>query len=150
MGSRHVVPVVVSGEGPYLRIVADGRRDRADAEIVELEQFSERRRAQGAGRAACGDPRRGRTTKPSEPTGRGKRLGEQLVLAALIRRRTGARNARVPDRLGMGTEGNVTRAVCRVRTEGRLERRLRELKRMLEKRDPFHSPCQYKVGTRKV
>jgi hypothetical protein len=40
--------------------------------------------------------------KPSEPTGRGKRLGEQLVLAALIRRRTGARNARVADRLGNG------------------------------------------------
>jgi hypothetical protein len=42
--------------------------------------------------------------KPSEMTGRGQWIGEKsVVAAALIRRRTGARNARVADRLGMDT-----------------------------------------------
>jgi len=41
--------------------------------------------------------------------GRGRWLDEKAVLASLIRKRTGVRNAWVADRLGMGTEGNVTR-----------------------------------------
>ena len=67
--------------------------------------------------------------------GRGRWVDEKAVLASLIRGRTGVRNAWVADRLGMGTEGNVTRALRQVREERRLGRKLRKCERMLEKRD---------------
>ena len=59
-------------------------------------------------------------------------MDEKAVLASLIRGRTGVRNAWVAERLGMGTEGNVTRAL---REERRLGRKLKKCERMLEKRD---------------
>ncbi|WP_234045627.1 hypothetical protein, partial [Haloferula rosea] len=73
--------------------------------------------------------------KAKDLVGRGRWLDEKAVLASLIRARTGVRNAWVADRLGMGTEGNVTRAVRRVREEKRLGRMLKDCERMLEKRD---------------
>ena len=73
--------------------------------------------------------------KSKELVGRGRWLDEKAVLASLIRARTGVRNAWVAERLGMGTEGNVTRALRRVREEKKLGRKLKECERMLEKRD---------------
>jgi hypothetical protein len=62
-------------------------------------------------------------------------LDEKAVLASLIRGRTGVRNAWVSERLGMGTEGNVTRALRKVRESQKLKKRLRECEQMLENRD---------------
>ena len=72
--------------------------------------------------------------KARDLVGRGRWLDEKAVLASLIRGRTGVRNAWVADRLGMGTEGNVTRALREVTDERRLGRKLRKCERMLEKR----------------
>ena len=73
--------------------------------------------------------------KARDLVGRGRWLDEKAVLASLIRGRTGVRNAWVADRLGMGTEGNVTRALRQGREERRLGRNLKKCERMLENRD---------------
>lgn len=65
--------------------------------------------------------------RPGELSGRGKWLEEKSVLATLIRRRTGVRNAWVAERLGMGGAANVTVALRRVRESRGLAKRLREL-----------------------
>jgi REP element-mobilizing transposase RayT len=75
----------------------------------------------------------GLPNKPRELVGRGRWLDEKAVVASLIRKRTGVRNAWVAERLGMGTEGNVTRALRRVRESKGLTRRLAKLKRELTK-----------------
>ena len=77
----------------------------------------------------------GLPVKAKDLVGRGRWLDEKALLATLIRRRTGVRNAWVAERLGMGAEGNVTRALRRVREDKGLEKRLRECGQMLEKRD---------------
>ena len=71
----------------------------------------------------------------SELKGWGRWLEEKSLLAALIRGRTGAGNAWVAERLAMGHEGNVTRAVRRVRGSKALGKRLRELEKLLGIRD---------------
>lgn len=53
-------------------------------------------------------------TEASQLLGKGKWVDETAVVAALIRKRTGVRNRWVAERLGMGHEGNVTRAIRRV------------------------------------
>jgi len=75
-----------------------------------------------AGLASMGLPARGEGL-----AGRGKWLEEKSVLAALVRRRTGVRNAWVAERLGMGGEANVTVALRRVRESRKLTRDLSEL-----------------------
>jgi len=65
--------------------------------------------------------------EPPDLAGRGKWTEEKTLLAALIRKRTGVRNAWVASRLAMGHEVMVTRAVRRVRESPALGKRLAEL-----------------------
>ncbi len=60
-------------------------------------------------------------------------MEEKALLAALIRKRTGVRNAWVASRLAMGHEVRVTRAVRQLRESPALGKRLAELEiRMLD------------------
>ncbi len=77
----------------------------------------------------------GLPAKPKDLAGRGRWLDEKAILASLVRARTGVRNAWVAERLAMGTEGNVTRALRRVREEQALIRKRKKCEQMLEKRD---------------
>lgn len=70
--------------------------------------------------------------------GRGRQLEEKALLAALVRERSAMSNRRVADRLSMGSESSVTRAVRRVRVEKGLQVDYRKLGRMLELRDWPH------------
>ena len=70
-----------------------------------------------------------------ELTGRGKWRDEKSVIAALVRERVGVKNSWVAERLAMGHEGNVTRAVRRTREEKPLQKLQAELTQMLESRD---------------
>ena len=54
-------------------------------------------------------------------------MEEKALLAALIRKRTGVRNAWVASRLAMGHEVMVTRAVRRVRERRELGKKLADL-----------------------
>lgn len=53
----------------------------------------------------------------------------------LIRKRTGVKNRWVAERLGMGHEGNVTRAIRRVREHPMRKAKLANLEAMLVSRD---------------
>lgn len=70
-----------------------------------------------------------------ELRGRGKWRDGKAVVAALVRARTGVRNAWVAERLSMGHEGNVTQALRRVREEKGLQAMLKKLERTLDFRD---------------
>jgi hypothetical protein len=61
--------------------------------------------------------------------GRGKWLEEKSLLASLIRRRTGVRNAWIAERFAMGGESNATVALRRVRESKGLMRRLAKLEK---------------------
>ena len=74
-------------------------------------------------------------TEASQLFGKGKWVDETAVVAALIRKRTGVRNRWVAERLGMGHEGNVTRAIRRVNEYPAWKSRLRNLEAMLVSRD---------------
>jgi putative transposase len=67
----------------------------------------------------------------SKLSGKGKWVDETAVVAALIRKRTGVRNRWVAERLGMGHEGNVTRAIRRVNEYPAWKSRLAGLEAML-------------------
>ena len=68
-------------------------------------------------------------------TAKGEWVDETAVVAALIRKRTGVRNRWVAERLGMGHEGNVTRAIRRVNEYPAWKSRLADLEAMLVSRD---------------
>jgi REP element-mobilizing transposase RayT len=111
--------------------VAERRRKGSlRGEAARAHDVAEAERLAKAGLAWMGLP-----VKAKDLVGRGRWLDEKAVLASLIRRRTGVRNAWVADRLGMGTEGNVTRALRRAREEKSLGRKLKECEAMLENRD---------------
>ena len=74
-------------------------------------------------------------TEASQLYGKGKWVDETAVVAALIRKRTGVRNRWVAERLGMGHEGNVTRAIRRVNEYPAWKSRLANLEAMLVSRD---------------
>ena len=74
-------------------------------------------------------------TEAKQLSGKGKWVDETSVVAALIRKRTGVRNRWVAERLGMGHEGNVTRAIRRVNEYPSWKSRLRNLEAMLVSRD---------------
>jgi len=64
--------------------------------------------------------------------GRGKWKDETELVAALVRKRTGMPNRWVANRLGMGHEVAVTRAVRRFRDDPKLARRLNALEKKME------------------
>lgn len=74
-------------------------------------------------------------TEAEELSGKGKWIDETSVVAALLLKKTGVRNRWVAERLGMGHEGNVTRAIRRVNQFPAWKSRLRELEAMLVSRD---------------
>jgi REP element-mobilizing transposase RayT len=74
-------------------------------------------------------------TEASQLFGKGKWVDETAVVAALIRKQTGVRNRWVAERLGMGHEGNVTRAVRRVNEYPAWKSKLLSLEAMLVSRD---------------
>jgi putative transposase len=74
-------------------------------------------------------------TEASQLLGKGKWVDEAAVVAALIRKRTGVRNRWVAERLGMGHEGNVTRAIRRVNEYPAWKSKLMSLESMLVSRD---------------
>lgn len=63
------------------------------------------------------------------------RRRERKGHAALIRKRTGVKNRWVAERLGMGHEGNVTRAIRRVNGDRARKSNLAKLEAMLVSRD---------------
>ncbi len=65
-----------------------------------------------------------------------KWVEETALVAVLIRKRTEVRNRWVDERLAMGHEGNVTRAIRKVNESPEWKARLMELKAMLVSRDP--------------
>jgi hypothetical protein len=67
--------------------------------------------------------------------GRGKQLDEKALLAALVRERSGISNRWVAERLSIGSESSVTRAVRRVSEENRLQVMFQELIQTPELRD---------------
>jgi len=74
-------------------------------------------------------------TEASRLSGRGKWVEETTLVAALIRKRTGVKNRWVAERLGMGHEGNVTRALRRVNENPVRQTNLSRLEAMLVSRD---------------
>jgi len=68
----------------------------------------------------------------AELLGRGKWKDETELVAALVRKRTGMPNRWVANRLGMGHEVAVTRAVRRFRDDPKLARRLNALEKKME------------------
>ena len=78
---------------------------------------------------------------PAEPAqlaqlaGKGKWVEQKAWIAALIRKQTGVKNRWVAGRLGMGHEGNVTRAVRRAREQPTGSKQLAKLESMLVSRD---------------
>ena len=69
----------------------------------------------------------GLPTDPPQLEGWGKWVAEKSLLSALVRRRTGVSNVWVAERLAMGHEGNVTRALRRVRESQPLSEQLQAL-----------------------
>jgi putative transposase len=63
--------------------------------------------------------------------GRGKWIEEKALIATLIRKQTGVKNAWVAGRLAMGHEGNVTRAIRRVNDDPARKSKFAELEKML-------------------
>ncbi len=79
-------------------------------------------------------------TEASQLFGKGKWVDETAVVAALIWKRTGVRNRWVAERLGMGHDGDVTRAIRRVNEYPAWKSKLLSLEAMLVSRDPFETP----------
>jgi hypothetical protein len=73
----------------------------------------------------------------SELEGKGMWIEEKSLIAVLIRKRTGVKNRWVAERLAMGHEGNVTRAIRRVKENPARKSKLADLEAML---DPFVDP----------
>jgi REP element-mobilizing transposase RayT len=73
-------------------------------------------------------------TEASQLQGKGKWVEESTLVAVLIRKRTGVKNRWVAERLGMGHDGNVTRAIRRVSEHPVRKINLAELEAMLVSR----------------
>jgi hypothetical protein len=74
-------------------------------------------------------------TEASQLQGKGKWVEESTLVAVLIRKRTGVKNRWVAERLGMGHDGNVTRAIRRVNEHPVRKINLAKLEAMLVSRD---------------
>jgi hypothetical protein len=85
------------------------RKGRVAGAAASAHDEAEAERLALAALRALGAP-----TEATQLCGKGKWVAETSVVAALIRKRTGVRNRWVAERLGMGHEGNVTRAIRRV------------------------------------
>ena len=68
----------------------------------------------------------------TELCGRGKWLREKALIAAIVRKRTGVRNAWVAERLGMGHESSVTRAVRQTANDAEMQAKQQEVEGTLE------------------
>jgi len=77
----------------------------------------------------------GLPTATSELEGRRMWVEEKSLIAVLIRKRTGVKNRWVAERLAMGHEGNVTRAIRRVNGHPVRRKNLAKLEAMLVSRD---------------
>jgi hypothetical protein len=71
----------------------------------------------------------------SQLFGKGKWVNETCVVAALIGKPTGVRNRWLAERLGMGHDGHVTRAIRRVNAYPAWKSKLLSLAAMLVSRD---------------
>lgn len=78
---------------------------------------------------------RGIPTEAAQLHGKGKWIEETTLVTVLIRKRTGVKNRWVAERLGMGHEGNVTRAIRRVNEHPVRKSNLANLEAMLVSRD---------------
>ena len=74
-------------------------------------------------------------TEVSQLHGKGKWVEEAAWVAVLIRQRTGVKNRWMAGGLGMGHEGNVTRAIRRVNEHPIRKSNLAKLEAMLVSRD---------------
>ncbi len=77
----------------------------------------------------------GLPSKASELAGKGRWVEEKALVAVLIRKRTGVKNRWVAERLAMGHEGNVTRAIRKVSDNPARKSKLADLEAMLVSRD---------------
>lgn len=85
--------------------------------------------------AAAALQKMGLPPEASQLEGKGRWIEEKTLIAVLIRNRTGVQNRWVAERLGMGHDGNVTRAIRRVGGSASLKARLADLESMLVSRD---------------
>ena len=107
-------------------IVEDRKRSSVGGEAAKAHNEAQAERIVGAALAELGAPGDAAGLK-----GRGKWKNEKEVVAALVRARTSMVNRWVADRLGMGHEVCVTRAVRRFREDKKAGRRLKELESKL-------------------
>ena len=115
--------------------MADPKRKRGNVagEATSAHDEAEAERIAMAGLRALGVP-----TEAAQLHGKGKWVEETALVAVLIRQRTGVKNRWVAGRLGMGHEGNVTRAIRRVNEHPVRKIKLARLEAMLVSRDrPF-------------
>ena|SRR6478672_7158383 len=77
----------------------------------------------------------GLPSTPSELAGKKMWVEEKSLVAVLIRKRTGVKNRWVAERLAMGHEGNVTRAIRKVNENPVRKSNLAKLEAMLVSRD---------------
>ncbi len=77
----------------------------------------------------------GLPSTPSELVGKKRWIEEKSLVAVLIRKRTGVKNRWVAERLAMGHEGNVTRAIRWVNQHPTRKTNLVKLEAMLVSRD---------------
>ena len=112
--------------------IADPKRKRGSVagEAASAHDEAEAERIAMAALRALGVP-----TEASQLHGKGKWVEETALVAVLIRQRTGVKNRWVAGRLGMGHEGNVTRAIRRVNEHPVRKINLARLEAMLVSRD---------------
>ena len=106
------------------------RRGSVAGEAASAHDEAEAERIAMAALLALGAP-----TEASQLRGKGKWVEETTLVAVLIRKRTGVKNRWVAARLGMGHEGNVTRAIRRVNEHPVRQVNLAKLEAMLVSRD---------------
>ncbi len=73
--------------------------------------------------------------EPCDLEGKGRWVEEKTLIAVLIRKRTGVKNRWVAERLAMGHEGNITRAIRRVNGCLLRKSKMAKLESMLVSRD---------------
>jgi len=112
--------------------IADPIRKRGSVagEAASAHDEAEAERIAMASLRALGVP-----TEASQLHGKGKWVEETALVAVLIRKRTGVKNRWLAGRLGMGHEGNVTRAIRRVNEHPIRKINLAKLEAMLVSRD---------------
>ena len=100
----------------------DRKKGSVGGEAARAHHEAESERIVSAALAELGAP-----SGAADLSGRGKWKAEKDMVAALVRNRTSMPNRWVADRLGMGHEVSVTRAVRRYREDKRSADRLVEL-----------------------